>query len=143
MSLASSLTEIPSSSQTSAVSSRRSLRAESISIPASVTRRAKRSGRITVSALPFERLRRSASSTAGLATGFAVSKSLEWRLRSSSRRSSASAASSGGSSTAAFWRQPSSQATSWREEEKSVSKTEPLPRLPSPLRAGSISPYSP
>ena len=101
MSLTSSLTLIPSSSQTSAVSSLRSLRAEPISIPASVTRRAKRSGLITVSALPFERPRRSASSIAGEPTGFAVLKLLEWRLRSRSRRSSASFASSFGSMTLA------------------------------------------
>ena len=105
-----------------------------------MTRRAKRSGRITVSALPFERPRRSASATAGAETRFAVLKLLEWRLRSISRRSSVSVTSSGGSIALAFRRQPSNQATSWREEENSVAKTEPLPRLASPLAAGSICP---
>ncbi len=117
MSPRSSFSEIPSSRQTSSTSSGVSLRAESIIIPASVTRRAKRSGRITVSALPFERVRRSASSTAGRATGFAVSNPAEWRLRSSSLRSASSSASSVGSSTDACLRQPSAQATSCREDE--------------------------
>ena len=74
MSPASSLALTPSSRQTSSTRKRPSWRTESISIPASVTSRANRSGLITVSAFPFERLRRSATAATGRPTTGAVSK---------------------------------------------------------------------
>ncbi len=115
MSSRSSSSEILSSSRTSETEIRRSLRAASISSPASVTRRAKRSGRITDSPRPFERVpRATACSAAGRRTASAVSSSALWRDSSSSRRSAASATSSGGSSTAALRCQLSTQETSWR-----------------------------
>ena len=89
--------------------------ADSISRPARVTRRAKRSGRIAASPRPLERVRRGASRS-GRSTISAGSKPLSWRSWSRPRRLSASARSSSGASTSAFWRQRSTQAISSRGE---------------------------
>ena len=69
--------------------------ADSISRPARVTRRAKRSGRIAASPRPLERVRRGASRS-GRSTISAGSKPLWWRSWSRPRRLSASSRSSSG-----------------------------------------------
>ena len=72
---------------TSAIASRSSPLAASISIPARVTRRAKRSGRIEDSERPLERAVRRARRRRASPADRAVSKSPSWRSRSSSSRS--------------------------------------------------------
>ena len=91
-------------------------RAAPIRRPASVTRRAKRSGRITDSPRPFERrARRSTRRSAGRPTS-ATSNSARWRWRSSSAATRPRLARSPGSSSRAFSRQPSTHEMSWRAE---------------------------
>ena len=85
----------------SAICSRSPFFAASISIPARVTRRAKRSGRIAASPRPLERARRGASRS-GRSTTSAGSKPFSWRSRSSATRLSASSRRSSGASTWAF-----------------------------------------
>jgi hypothetical protein len=84
-------------------------------MPARVTRRAKRSGRIAASPRPLERLRFGCSSS-GRSTIFAGLKPFSWRAFSSSRRFSASSRRSSGPSTSAFARQRRTQAISSRSE---------------------------
>ncbi len=86
-----------------------------------MTRRAKRSGRITASERPFDERGLPLPSAIGRLTVFATSKSARWRLRSRSSRSAASFARSAGSSSSAFSRQPSTHDVSIRPEAYSVS----------------------
>jgi hypothetical protein len=123
MSSRSSLSLTCSRSSTSRNGSRSERRPASMRIEASVTSRAKRSGRIAAGRAAPMAPPRPRRPPAVRAAGAASTTPSAWRSHTSSARSRTKAASDGGSRTRACSRSPSTHAASSRSEAYDVSKT--------------------